>query len=574
MNSSKHALNLNQNTIMLRTSMLMLFLLGIATTALSQKTPFRYMAKSSTASEEDLMQKGEAYEKVAEIYDKLVAARGDRRFDPPTLYVSPAEGNIAFFSEDGMSIAIEQKAFDYCKSLGEDKFESALASLLAHELMHFYEKHLWSTSFASEYSDLEVGMTINKIQDRVIYETQADYLGGFLAYSAGYDIFADLPTFIGGVYKEYWGDKVQEMEGYPSLDDRKALAGRSVKKLNEFVELFEMANIMTAIGRYDDARAFYRHILGEYQSSTIYNNLGIVTILEAIGHFEKKDNQLYRMPLELDLRFSIGGRGFGGEEKWRALVKEAIRYFDYAIGMDETYAPAYLNKACGYFLLKDFGKAKFYAGTEAIGKANAQKDIFTKTIVDADILLALITYEENANETTKQVAIDALKAIVDKEANNSVAAYNLAVLEGTGVPKPGTGGRGPSGVEVDGIEDLKVFVENNEFDSNVEKELSSGHLFRKWEGDKFKLNQSVVYYCKPPRGSSLKTPIKVQLAATDYEGRLPGGIKKGSLKADILAKYKAPKMTRNLPNGEIIIYNELILILDEKGALQRWAVYY
>lgn len=545
--------------------------------AAAQKTPFRYMAGSNTATQDQFVQEGEIYQKALDVYNKLVEARGDRRFAEPALFISQAEGNIAFLSEDGKSIAIEEKAFNYCKSLPDGKFEHALASLLAHELTHYYEKHLWSSTFASEYSDLAVGTKINKVQDRIIYETQADYLGGFLAYSAGYDVFNDLPEFIAQMYQEYWPNKEPKMEGYPSLADRKTLAKRSIKKVNEFVQLFEMANIMTALGRYDDARAFYRHILSEYQSPTIYNNMGIVTVLEATEYFEKEDKQVYRMPLELDLRFKIGGRGFGGEEKkWMPLLREAIRYFDSAIGMNADYAPAYLNKACAHFLLKDYSKARFYAVTEAIGKANANTDLYPNTTVGANMLAALITYEENISETTKQQALNALDAIIKQDPNNLLAAYNRAQIAGEGLPQPDTRkGRGPTGNSMDGVDDLEVYVVNNEFDYDLEKELSGGYIFRKWDTEERGLKNSVVYFCQPPRGSKTKEPIKVQLGKVGAKLPLRGGFEVGkSTKAEILAKYKEPKLVRNLPNGEIHIYREVLLFYNEKGVLQRWGIYY
>lgn len=371
------------------------------------------------------------------------------------------------------------------------------------------------------------------------------------------------------------------MEGYPSLEDRMELAKRSVKKVKEFVQIFEMANLMTAIGRYDDARAFYRHILAEYQSPTIYNNLGIVTVLEATEHFTKADKQVYRMPLELDLRFKIGGRGFGGQTKWEQLLDEAIRYFDFAIGMNADYAPAYLNKACAYFLRKDYPKAKFYATVEAIGRANNAQQLYPKTAVDADILAALITYEENANATTKQAALAALDAILQKDPSNLIADYNRKVLAGDPLPTPDPKqGKSISVNDMDGASGLDLFVENAEFEGpnpDLDLKLSGEFTFRKWGSETSGHKNSTIYYAKPPFGATSKTRIYLQISNTGADLPLRGRFKPGeTTKADILGYpiMKVPKSVRSLPNGEVLVYNSLLLFFDEAGVLQRWGRYY
>ena len=540
----------------------------------------------------ELISEGEDFRIANDVFQKLVEARGDFRFEVPQFYVSSGSNKVAFISGDSKSIAIEEQALEICKKRG-DGFEDALAALLGHELIHFYEKHLWRDGFTRDYQGLDISTKLSTLQDRVMNETQADYLGGFLAYSAGYQVFEGLPDLLQEIYATYRLDSL--MKGYPSLGDRQTLAKRSVTKLKDLVEIFEMANIATAIGRYDEARALYRQILGDYQGREIYNNLGIVTLLEAKCTFEEKDMP-YQLPVELEIGFAAQGRGYGDqtEETRKRLLLEAISYFDYAIGMDASYAPAYLNKACAYYLLKDMERARFYAGKEALEQANADtKNRFTNTPTDVDILLALIQAEDD-----KSAAITALKAILEKDKENSVAAHNLQKLDPGFDPERTRKGRAPSLIEIDGVTDgLKTFWANWELDYDFEKELNGGIRFARWsahsEVDEVKdaLKNSVFYALYPSDKSDDNDPLFVQITNPNFPGLLRKNtridsrgtrvdLKVGSPRAHLTGAFRGePDQVIGLPNGEMMIYGKSLILFLERDTreapltLRRWATF-
>ena len=129
-----------------------------------------------------------AFRKALTVYNRLVQARGDLRFPVPAFSMRREERRVAGIDYDQLEIILEEKAYQVCNSYGADA-EAAMAFLLSHELTHYYEKHAWRRGFVADYSDLKIGMKLDSLIDGAANETEADYLGGFLAYSAGYGLF-------------------------------------------------------------------------------------------------------------------------------------------------------------------------------------------------------------------------------------------------------------------------------------------------------------------------------------------------------------------------------------------------
>ncbi|MBK6949034.1 MAG: hypothetical protein IPH16_14130 [Haliscomenobacter sp.] len=128
------------------------------------------------------------YRKALNVYNKLVQARGDFRFPVPAFLMTREENRVAGINYDQLEIVLEEKAYKVCATYGAQS-DAAMAFLLGHELTHYYEKHAWRRGFAADYRDLPIGLKLDSLLDGAANETEADYLGGFLAYSAGYGLF-------------------------------------------------------------------------------------------------------------------------------------------------------------------------------------------------------------------------------------------------------------------------------------------------------------------------------------------------------------------------------------------------
>ena len=108
------------------------------------------------------------------------------------LVLNKKDGYIASFNPDKIQVVLDEKAYDICVSFGKDSL-NALAALLAHELIHYYEKHDWSRHFAMNNENLETARQLERMGDGLKQETEADNLGGFMAFSVGYNTYGIMP---------------------------------------------------------------------------------------------------------------------------------------------------------------------------------------------------------------------------------------------------------------------------------------------------------------------------------------------------------------------------------------------
>ena len=127
------------------------------------------------ASGDDLSAKTSGYKKATaqKVFDALLSARGDYRMQKPTLVMNQKAGDGASFNSDKIQIILDEKAYDICMSFGKDSL-NALAALLSHELIHYYEKHNWKRHFAKENGDLETTRRLENLEEGLKQETQCD----------------------------------------------------------------------------------------------------------------------------------------------------------------------------------------------------------------------------------------------------------------------------------------------------------------------------------------------------------------------------------------------------------------
>lgn len=502
------------------------------------------------------------YNRAVRIFDKLVEARGDFRLPVPKLVMlrGKKDGNAAFMNYQKHEVQLEEIAYNTAVEYGD----AGLAFLLAHELTHYYEKHGWRKGFAQEYGDLKIGMKLQKLTDKVVNETEADYLGGFLTYSAGYGLFEEGPEMIRNIYKAYnWGDG--ESENYPSMTDRQALLQRTKEKLESLIDIFEMANLLTAIGRYDEAYQYYQYVALRYQSREIYNNLGVTKLLEAMEEFEEKE-LVFRFPVQLDLDFS-GSKGAGAGSSREAKIRQALLQFDAAISLDPDYAPAYLNKACAYALLGDFTRARFFAAEEARAAALRNKQ-YAKTAIDAEVLLGIIEAKNGKTAEARKI----FEAAVTTH-NSALAAINLKILNEEPLPEPP---KEKTGLKAETIDGLRMQAIAYPADND---------LCPKADTDKaIELNNDLVFHRNLTLGLHSKVFISLNnLGATDpftifhltnpgNPGKTAKNIGLGDSRAAVVTAYGEAPRTIETPFGQIMVYKAIMFVLQDNRVV-RWINY-
>jgi hypothetical protein len=487
------------------------------------------------------------------IFNRLVGARGDSRYPVPTFAMRVGGGQAAAINYDKPEIVLEKQAYDVCASYG-DQADAALAFLLGHELTHYYENHAWRRGFVNSYRDLPIAIKLDTLLDAAANETEADYLGGFLAYSAGFGLFDQGGDFIKSIYDAYEFDP--EIPGYPSLSDRMALGARTAEKLTELVDVFDMANLLVAIGNYSQAYEHYRYIIMRYQSREFYNNLGVTATLDALQYFNPNELK-FRFPLELDLQTSAS-KGDGAASDRNKLLRQAILHFDAAISLDPRYAPAYLNKASVFALLGDNERARFYADKEA-RQAAIENDAFPKTAVDVDILLGILDSRERKTEQADTAFATAAKA------GSALAAHNLKILRGEPIGTEKTTFRGslrPEKIDEQTILNVAFnFIADSRMSINLTPQYTL--YYNSKQGENSRLLLSYDEY----QGKG----VYVHLTGPDYQGATGREIKLGDARDAIIEAYGEPQRTLETPRGEILKYNSMIFILGPEGKLERWA---
>lgn len=502
------------------------------------------------------------YNKALRIFDKLVEARGDFRLPVPKLVMLKGrkDGNAAFMNYQLHEVQLEEFAYNAAAEYGD----AGLAFLLAHELTHYYEKHGWRSGFAQEYGDLKIGMKLQKLTDKVANETEADYLGGFLAYSAGFGLFDQAPQMIEKVYKTYgWG--AGESEKYPSMADRQTMLLRTKQKLERLVEVFEMANLLTVIGRYGEAYQYYQYVALRYQSREIYNNLGVTKVLEAMEEFEENE-LVFRYPVQLDLNLS-GTKGAGAGSAREAMLRQALLQFDAAISLDPNYAPAYLNKACAYALLGDYTRARFYAAEEARTIALKNKQ-FAKTAVDADVLIGIIEAKSGNKAAAQKIFETAAKTD-----DSALAAINLKILNEKPLP---AAPKEKTSLKAETIDGLKMLAISHPADNDLcPKAIDS---------IKVELNDNLVFHQNPAPGPHSRVYISINnlsqnnpmtifhLANPGNTGKTAKNIGLGDARDAIVKAYGEAPRTIETPIGQIMVYKAIIFILQD-NKLVRWINY-
>lgn len=495
------------------------------------------------------------YKKALAVYERLVQARGDFRFPVPTFVLSADERNVAYARYDQLEIGLEKKAYDVCAGFGEHA-DAAIAFLLGHELTHYYEKHAWRRGFVTNHKDLEIGIKLDSLADAVANETEADYLGGFLAYSAGFGLFDKGGELIERLYQAY--KLPPKLDNYPSLSDRQTLSKRSAERLARLVDVFDMANLLTAVGSYREAYAYYRYILMEYQSRETYNNLGAAAVLDALQYFNPNELK-FRFPVELDLE-SSASKGDGMVDTRNQLLQEAILHFDAAISLDPNYAPAYLNKATAFALLGDNLRARFYADTEA--RQAAQRGNFSKTAIDIDILIGILDWREgNADKAEAAFQNAAAKG-------SALAAHNLKQLR----PEP---------KREEMLSAFGALTGAEEIDNQTLGQISRGIRFDR--NKSISIDGRLVFHQNPAQGENSRLFINAEnqsrnrvlmhITGPDYKGKTAMDIGLKADRAAIVREYGKPTSTVETPRGEIMVYSNILFILGPDGKLERWATY-
>ncbi len=491
-----------------------------------------------------------------QVFQNLVRARGDLRQQVPQFVMNRRVKFVAWMDAEKVSIGLEERAFDVCKNFGADSL-NALAALLAHEITHYYEKHDWTRHFATQnHGQNGLGEQLEKLDEGIKHEAQADYLGGFLAVSAGYQVLGLMPKLLDSLYSAY--GLGENIAGYPSLTERKTMSETAQSLLQNLEFANQMATKLALLGEYRDAEIYLRYILKDYQSREIFNNAGVLTALAALDLTAASDNKLI-FPLEIDpvSRLSGNRKGRGGDRT--SLLREAENHFGKAKSLDPEYSPAWLNISCVFALQNQLDDAGYHAQKALkISKTDAEKSA-------AHVLLGIIAAGKNDVATALENFAKA------ENLGSTIGKLNRQILEKTAAATdaelPPTG-NGEFGQAIEMIENLSL--EHFSLKPNVENvvEIEANKVSFGYKN----LEKSQIFVHLADRG---KHSVIVQNTAPGYIGETEKGVVLGESKADVLAKYGVPMRTVATPTGEFFIYfsDKIGFRFGEKNTVEEWFVF-
>lgn len=493
---------------------------------------------------------GYKYQVAQGVFQKLLKANGSNRMPPPDLVMNDGRRYMAWMQADTREIGLEEQAYDICASMGKDSL-NALAALLAHELVHYYEKHNWKRHFISQ-DELATGTP----EEGKAYEQQADYFGGILALSAGYNTYRTLSPLLTNAYERY--GLPDEISGYPSLSERLQISLNTAERLRGLYQVYQTANLLVLIGEYSRAVDYYDYVLGEYQGYELYNNGGANALLAALELSDPAEMP-FVLPVELDLRSRLAQLATRLPEEVEAqrqlLLERAQLWLKSALSLDEEQASVQLNLSILHLLKEEWLDAE-YRAKKALSLAQAVAD--SSTVANAEIALGAMSALQG---DTAQAVRFFQRA---ERMQPLLAAANLSMLQGGTALHPEQPLPAKGAEQIEGVlpEDF-LFAEPN-YQSTITvadgtyngfKPLGQSQVLLHYEG-----RSSYAFFHK---------------TASGYAGQTLRGIRLGDPKAAILAAYGPPDRLLMLAEGQCLVYDEwqLLFMLDETAQLEQWVVF-
>lgn len=316
-----------------------------------------------------------------EILHRLMLVHGNARTIVLAVHTAEIPLVPALYSHKTDTISIESYAYDLCISMGEDSL-NALAVLISHEFIHAYQDYSISTKFEREKN--------------------ADILGLFLAYTAGYKSATIMPRLLDLLYQKY--EFPASSQGYPTLEDRKSIAIETEKKATELYMQWEMANYLNAEREFEVAEDLYQQVLKSYKGKEVCNNIAVNYIQTALKYYKREDMP-YQFPLEMDMNSNL--RSFNETDSLMIINKleKATNCLKQVENIASDYIPFYINKGVIAILTKEYNDAKNLV-QKAVSLSKLQKNI--KGEEDAYKIMA-ISYAEEGNHTKADSIWDTLR---------------------------------------------------------------------------------------------------------------------------------------------------------------------
>ena len=493
---------------------------------------------------------------VQKVLDDLVEAIGDSRIQKPRLVLNNKTRHVAWIDPNKLEIGIESKAYNICRSFGPDSL-NAIATLLGHELIHYYNHHNWTREFIRKNPDLRSTKKLESVNERLKFESQADHLGTFIGQSAGYNSLYIMPELLQRVYDGY--DLSPNLPGYPSLQERIEISRSSMDKAKNLLHINDLSHYLILMGRFEEAKDYLSHLLRDFQSREVYNNLGVASFLRALAMTDPKtQNLIYPIELDPDSRLNDATKGFdlvNDSMRMNNYLDEAIQNFKKAITLDRDYVQGFINIACAQTLRKEFFDAKYYA-QKAMNLAVQKEDM--QAIASAHLILGNIAFKEGNEGEAKKQFQDAIRL------GDDAARINMGTLNENFSYMPSKNiemSTPPERIDGKLLDDMVNF----EPDGRLTLEEKYLCAFKELENSKIlvSLNNDTGKY------------FITHFTNTEYRGQSSLNIKLGHSEEVVESKYGKPSGTLRTSKGKYVLYDKknLFFQFDHGDSVIKWGTY-
>ncbi len=367
------------------------------------------------------MHASEMYSKevmVQKIFKELTTTVGDYSQALPKITIRSQKRFGASYRRSENTIFIEQAALDVCASFGADE-ESAIAFLLGHELTHYYQKHDWQEKgFTTGFLT-----TQSTFQKNIQHEKEADMYSAFITHLTGYNSIKILPDLLERIYVAY-ALKDKTLSSYPPLAERKSLAHSVCKTVQGLIDIYQSANYLFVLGKYEEALVSYEYLLKYIKYKELYNNIGLCALYITLPITRRDFPFVY--PLTLDPTIPLRApNGFTKEE----LIQKAIHNFSIATSYDASYFLSYLNLICAYDLNNQY--------QEASRLLNEIRPLATQAKQRQQLLIieGIIAFRQQHKKLTRDY-FSQIGNQTDFPDLERIAQLNLEILDGYSLPEP------------------------------------------------------------------------------------------------------------------------------------------
>lgn len=518
-----------------------------------------------------------------EIYNKICATIKDRRKPPAFRFIYNYNGEPyynAFYSPSKNTINFGEGIYDLAKQFGKDSI-NVIATVLAHEITHFYKDHGWAHAFGKANPDTKIAENVQESMydsdDRARMEAEADYFGGIFGYMSGYNTLEVSAEFFNRLYEAL--EIPDETFGYPSRSERIGIYNNAKRQLEALIPVFNVANVLNVSRRYEAASRCYEHIMSTFPSREIYNNAGVALAQEAVGLFSPEELKfVYPFGLDLDTRLNQAGtKGVGEskEAKRKRLLIQALADFKEAVQIDDQYAAAYSNLALTHALLDEPELALGFAKKAVKLATNEEISSGNLLLGNAYLAQGIAAFKSK----DKALARQSFKAA---EAHNQLlASANLEALNDNVFARLF---KKKASAEIEGEEESIAEVGVEALEVLLEEEGNNTLLLKKQNEERPEMHLTVVN-TEEFDAIILQTfsgPWNVNeevegflITKADYDGETTRGIQIGSSYKEVMAAYGTPARTITSTAGNYLFYEKtgLVFVLDPQSKVSGWLIY-